>query len=113
MSIPSRTITRRKLLQLGSALAASSVAALGTSSAAAADARRLEEKDPTAQSLGYLHDATKVNKAKFPTYVAGQICANCRLYQAKKGEPWGGCAIFGAKLVNAKGWCTAYVKVAA
>jgi len=113
MSITSRTITRRKLLQLGSALAASSVAAIGTPIAAAADAPRLEEKDSTAQSLGYRHDATKVDRAKFPTFVAGQICANCRLYQAKKGDPWGGCAIFGAKLVNANGWCTAYVKVAA
>jgi len=113
MSITSRSITRRKLLQLGSVLAAASVTVIGTPIAAAADAPRLEEKDTTAQSLGYRHDATKVEKAKFPTYAAGAVCANCRLFQAKKGEAWGGCQIFGVKLVNAKGWCAGYVKAAA
>lgn len=70
----------------------------------------VDEKDPTAASLGYVADATKVNKTKYPKYVAGQACATCALFQAKAGTPAGGCAIFPGKQVAAKGWCSAYAK---
>ena len=39
------------------------------------------ENDPTAVALGYVADATKANKAKFPQYKAGAKCSNCKLYQ--------------------------------
>jgi len=88
----------------GAALAA--VAA----STASAQAARLEESDPTAVALGYKHDAAKVDVAKFPAFAAGRNCANCQLFQAKAGEAWGACGAVGGKLVNAKGWCVAWVK---
>ncbi|MFM7669078.1 MAG: high-potential iron-sulfur protein [Betaproteobacteria bacterium] len=69
---------------------------------------KLDEKDPQAQALGYVADATKADKAKFPKYAAGQVCSNCTLYQAS-----GACAIFGGKVVASKGWCSAYAKKAA
>ena len=72
---------------------------------------KLEESDAQAQALGYKHDATKVDKAKQPKYAAGQVCANCQLY-AKAADPWAACPLFGGKQVNAKGWCSAYVKKA-
>ncbi len=77
----------------------------------AADAQKVQESDPQAVSLGYKDDATKVDKAKFPKYAAGEKCANCQLYTAK-GADNGACAVFGGKLVMAGGWCSAYVKKA-
>ncbi len=70
------------------------------------------ENDPTAAGLGYKADATKVDKAKFPKYAAGQTCANCALYQAKAGAASGGCPLFAGKEVAAKGWCSAWAKKA-
>ena len=106
------SMQRRDLLKVGS-LAVASIAIgarLGTSARAAAP--HVDEKDATAQSLGYKHDATKVDKAKFAKYKAGEACANCQLYQGKSGGTWGPCPIFAGKEVNAKGWCSAYVKKA-
>ena len=80
--------------------------------ASAADAPMVDEKDPTAVQLGYVADATKANKAKFPKYAAGQDCASCQLYQGKPGSAAGPCPLFTGKQVAAKGWCSAYAKKA-
>lgn len=72
----------------------------------------VDEKDPAAVGLGYVADASKVDKAKQPKYAAGSACGNCQLYQGKAGAASGGCPIFAGKQVSAKGWCTAYVKKA-
>jgi hypothetical protein len=80
--------------------------------AVAADAPNVDPKDPQAAALGYVVDASKVDKAKFPKYAAGQACGGCQLYQGKAGDPAGGCAIFAGKQVAAKGWCSAYTKKA-
>jgi hypothetical protein len=69
---------------------------------------RLEESDPQARSLAYVHDASKVDPAMQPRYEPGQECANCALYLGADGDEWGGCSIFPGKLVNAKGWCSVY-----
>lgn len=71
---------------------------------------RIEESDPAATALGYRHDATKVDKARFAKYQAGQTCANCALYQGKASDPWAPCAIVAGKLVAGRGWCSAWVK---
>ncbi len=70
----------------------------------------LDEKDPQAVALAYVADASKTDAKKFPKYAAGQNCANCALYQGKAGAAAGGCPLFGAKQVTAKGWCSAWVK---
>jgi High potential iron-sulfur protein len=70
----------------------------------------VDEKDPMAASLGYVADATKANKTKYPKYAAGQVCGNCALYQGKAGAAAGPCGIFPGKQVAAKGWCSAYAK---
>ncbi len=72
----------------------------------------VDEKDATATSLGYQADASKIDKAKQPKYVAGSACGNCALFQGKAGAAAGPCPIFAGKQVSAKGWCTAYVKKA-
>lgn len=90
----------------------SAALALAAWRTAAAQPARLEESDPLAAALGYRHDATKVDAKKYPAYTAGRNCANCQLYMGKTGDAWGACSAFGGKLVNAKGWCVAWVKKA-
>jgi len=102
-------VTRRNFVLV--TVPAAALAALA-SRGVAAQAARVDEADGTAVALGYRHDATKVNKAKFPAYAAGRNCANCQLFAAKGKEEWAPCAPFGNKLVNAKGWCVAWVKKA-
>ena len=72
----------------------------------------VSETDPQAAALGYKADASKVDKAKYPKYAAGQECDNCALFQGKAGDATGGCSLFGAKKVAGKGWCSAYAKKA-
>jgi High potential iron-sulfur protein len=105
---------RRQWLKLGS-IAVVSVAVSRSGAALAQEkkgGKRVEESEQQAQALGYKHDATKVDKAKFPKFASGQTCANCSLYKAKATDAWGPCDIFGGREVNAKGWCSAWVKKA-
>ncbi len=71
---------------------------------------KIEESDPQAMALGYLHDATAVDGSKHANYADGQVCSNCVLYQGKEGDDWGPCGVFPGKEVAAGGWCTAYNK---
>ena len=77
-----------------------------------ADAPKVAEDDPTAVALGYKTDATKVDKAKYPKYVAGQKCANCQFFQGKPTDAFAPCPMFGGKQVANGGWCSAYSKKA-
>ncbi|OIM98566.1 twin-arginine translocation pathway signal protein [Polynucleobacter sp. QLW-P1DATA-2] len=70
------------------------------------------ETDPQAAGLGYKSDATKVDKAKYAKYAAGQQCSNCALFQGKTDAAAGGCPLFAGKQVSSKGWCSAYAKKA-
>jgi hypothetical protein len=81
-------------------------------SEALADAPVLDEKDPQAVALGYVPDAAKANKAKYPNFAAGQQCSTCQFYQGKAGAAMGPCPLYGGKQVSAKGWCSAYAKKA-
>ncbi len=74
----------------------------------AASAQHVSESDPLAQSLGYKEDASKVDKAKFPTYKPGDTCAKCRFFQGTADKAFGPCQIFSGKLVSSKGWCASY-----
>ena len=90
------------------------MAVAGTALMAASGARaatHVEESDENAVALGYKHDTTKVDTAKFPQHTKDQHCAGCQFWQGSKTDEWGGCSMFGRKHVNAKGWCAAYRKV--
>ncbi|WP_296654915.1 high-potential iron-sulfur protein [Paraburkholderia sp.] len=78
----------------------------------AADATKVSESDAMAVTLGYKTDATKVDKAKFAKYVAGENCHNCALYQGKATDAFAPCPMFGGKQVSGKGWCNGYNKKA-
>jgi hypothetical protein len=97
--------SRRHFLLLG--LSAGSALML-TRAAFADTANTLSETDPKAQAVGYKEDASKVDKAKFPGYAAGQTCATCSLFQGKADDAYGGCTLFGDKQVAARGWCSSY-----
>ncbi len=92
-------------------LGAASALALA-SRQALADAPKLTETDPTAQALGYKMDATKVDKAKYPKYAAGEECSNCQFFQGKPTDAFAPCMIFSGKQVAGKGWCNSYTKKA-
>lgn len=61
---------------------------------------KLSTDDPTAKTLKY---TTK-------SEVAGAQCANCMYIQGDASAENRPCAIFPGKLVNANGWCSAWVK---
>ena len=89
-----------------------SAGVLASTRLAQAAAPLVQETEPQAIALGYKNDATKVDKAKYPKFVAGQDCANCALYQGKPTDAAGGCPLFAGKQVSAKAWCSAWVKKA-
>ena len=64
---------------------------------------------PQAKSLGYVHDATKVDAKANPVYKPGQDCANCIQYTGKAGEAAGPCNLFPGKTVKSNGWCKVWV----
>jgi hypothetical protein len=101
--------TRRHFIRCVSVCGA---AVLTGAEALAADLPMVDEKDPTAASLGYVADATKANKAKYATYAAGQNCSACALYQGKAGDAAGPCPLYAGKRVSSKGWCSAFAKKA-
>jgi hypothetical protein len=61
---------------------------------------QLSADDPTAKALNYTPSST----------VEGAKCANCMYVQGADGEQYRPCNIFPNKLVNADGWCSAWVK---
>lgn len=77
---------------------------------ALAQPARLDEKDPQAVALSYVHDSAKADLKKFPKHSKDQKCNNCALYQGKANDAWGGCPLFGAKQVAGPGWCSAWAK---
>ena len=104
-------ITRRRLLHwIPAAGAAGTLAPIADRAASQASAApMLSEADPQAKSLGYVTDAQRVDKAKFPKYAAGQHCAVCQLYQGPTSAPAAPCTLFAGKQVAGPGWCSAFV----
>ena len=106
----SNSIDRRSFGRLCAGLAALGVA--GASGLAhGADLAHVDTAGPQARALGYVEDATKTDKVKFPAYVAGSTCGGCQLFQGGAAA-WGACALFAGAAVNAKGWCSAFAKKA-
>ncbi len=99
------SVQRRHFLQLLGA----SGAVLSTGARAQA---LVDETSQQAVGLGYVADAKRVDKKKYPKFVAGQNCGNCALYQGKASDKAGGCALFAGKQVAAAGWCVAWAKKA-
>ncbi len=66
--------------------------------------------DPVGMALAYIESAKAVDAKKFPNFKPEQKCGNCLQSKGKEGEAWVPCNLFPGKLVNAQGWCKAYIK---
>ncbi len=103
-------ISRRTLVQAG-LLAAAAIPAIGVIRSAHADALPpLDPNDPTAKSLGFVTDTTKVDDAANPTHKPAQKCGVCAQFQGKPGDARGGCNIFVGKSVPQGGWCKVWAQ---
>ncbi|MGB5492541.1 MAG: high-potential iron-sulfur protein [Woeseiaceae bacterium] len=97
-------ITRRRFF--ASAGAAAAVVTSGLQFAEAEDALvRLEENNPTAKALNYVHDAKTVDAAK---RFSDRFCNNCALFAGDSDDEWAGCSIFPGKAVANQGWCSVW-----
>ncbi len=105
-------MTNRREFIINCSFGACATALALTTTHSFAQATMVAETDANAVSLGYKALATKVDKAKFPKYAAGQVCSNCALFQGKATDKAGGCPLFGAKQVAGSGWCSAWAKKA-
>lgn len=93
-----KAINRRSFLKLsGSTLIG---VTLGGTALHAKAQEALSVDDPTAKALNYVPESK----------VDGSNCANCMYIQGEAGADMRPCAIFPGKLVNSKGWCSAWVK---
>jgi hypothetical protein len=98
--------SRRNFLALAGVTGAAVLA--GVRPALAADLPHVAESDPTAKALGYVEDASKVDKTKFPAFKPGAHCATCNFFQGKAADAYAPCQIFPGKAVASKGWCASH-----
>lgn len=101
---------RRRLLKIAALGLASApfASSLLAGTARAADLPLVDEKDPTAQALKYMCDASKNPAHKDPT----AVCETCMFYTANADKKSGACVLFPGKSVCAKGWCSSFQKKA-
>ncbi|MDB6082553.1 MAG: putative high potential iron-sulfur (hipip) signal peptide protein [Gammaproteobacteria bacterium] len=104
-------ITRRSIVKKG-LIAGAMVPAFGLigNAARAAALPPLDPKDPTAQALGFVTDATKVDASTNPTFKPNQKCSTCAQYQGKATDPTAPCNIFAGHSVPAAGWCKVWAQ---
>jgi hypothetical protein len=93
-------ISRRQMLGEAAGLALGTWVLAGT---ARADDSLLDPASPAAAKLKYVEDAHQASDA-----APDATCANCGLYQGKKGVATGPCQLFPGKAVKAAGWCTSW-----
>jgi hypothetical protein len=102
-----KKLTRRTVMK-SFAAAAGVAAALRSPLSKAADAPRVDVKDPAAVALGYVESASQVNLKKYPSYVKGSSCENCAQLQGAAGPHYRPCDLFAGKLVSISGWCSGW-----
>ena len=101
------SLLRRELLKT-LALGAAAVAALRAPPIGGAEATRLDVNDPAAVAVGYVENASQVDRKKYPHYVEGSNCDNCLQLQGKPGDKYRPCKLFPGKLVAVSGWCSGW-----
>lgn len=98
--------SRRQFLKTFGSAAALSTVGLKAVDAGASDLPRLDESDPTAVSLKYVHDASTVDETVRPQ--KDRFCYNCALYTGGEEDEWASCGIFPGKAVAGPGWCAVW-----
>jgi hypothetical protein len=104
-----RTIVRRDFLKCALASAVV-IPVLGGADAWATELSPLNPTDTTAQALGFVPDASKVNASANSTFKSGQHCGVCLQYQGKQSDATAGCSIYPGHSVPSGGWCSAFVQ---
>jgi hypothetical protein len=102
MSDSSNCSRRAMLLHVAMGLSLMPLALSKSTEAQAAAMPLLSEKDPAAQAVHYVEDASRATDAQ-----PGANCSNCSIYSAT-GDTQGGCTLFKDKLVKAAGWCSSW-----
>ncbi|MDE2473681.1 MAG: high-potential iron-sulfur protein [Alphaproteobacteria bacterium] len=82
----------------------------GSAASQAQTTQAVTENDPAASALGFHLNASTVDKAKYPTYEAGQSCSGCAFFQADAGTTEGKCSMYGGRTVPSTAWCAAFFK---
>lgn len=101
--------TRRRFLWLVPVGGAALLVVPATAAVPRGPLPKLEESDPAARFVGYVEDAARVDRKKYPKFEPGQDCFSCDLYRARPAtQPWGGCTLFPRHVVAGKGWCDAF-----
>jgi hypothetical protein len=98
-----RTTRRTLLKRLALGAAGVAVGAHG-----AAETAKVDIHDPQAVALGYVENASQVDKKKYPQFAAGSNCDNCLQLQGKPGNNYRPCTLFSGKLVAVSGWCSGW-----
>ena len=70
---------------------------------------KLPPDNPQAKALGYVETTKGIAHKAFKP---GSDCANCMLYKGAAGQAYGPCTLFPQHSVAAKGWCSAWAKMA-
>ena len=97
-------VTRRRFVKTVGAATAAVTAGFSVRTSAA-ELPRVNEDDPIAKTLSYVHDARSVDAAK---RFSDRYCNNCALYAGSADAEWAKCSIFPGKVVAGQGWCNAW-----
>ena len=68
----------------------------------------VSESEPQAVALGYVNDARRADRLRFPKYRPGQHCGNCQNFQGPSNAAKAPCAQFGSREVQGPGWCSSH-----
>ena len=102
------TASRRGFIKSVSNAAALAVFGVSVTDSRAGDLQKLDESDPSAVALKYVHDASTVPASLRPQ--TDRHCYNCALYAGSKDDEWAGCSIFPGKSVAGNGWCSVWAQ---
>ena len=100
-----RRLTRRTFFKRAGAAATVVTTGFGVASLADETLPKVNEDDPTAKALNYVHDAGSVDAAK---RFSDRFCSNCVLYQGDRDDEWAACSVFPGKVVAGRGRCSAW-----
>ena len=98
-------MSRRRFVKTAGAATTAVAVGFGTTTISAEESRRVNEDDPMAKAINYVHNARSVDAAKRFSY---RYCNNCALYAGNADDEWANCSIFPGKVVAGGGWCNAW-----
>ncbi len=108
ISDKANTASRRSFLKSVGGAAAVSAFGIAVSESPAADLPKLNEDDPMAVALKYVHDASSV--AESIRSQKDRYCYNCALYSGGENDEWAACSIVPGKAVAGRGWCSVWAR---